>query len=254
MTTTTNAPQVRADGGLPVEALDQDSSTREQVLHLIVAQGPVAAGDLASALNLTPPAVRRHLAALESDGQIVARQAPGSAKRGRGRPARCYVATESAHESLPSAYAALAVRVLGYLTEVAGDGALAGFARERSADLERRYAAAVEAAGPDPVARAQTLARLLADDGYEATTRPVAGTRMLQLCQGHCPVGHVAAAFPQLCEAETQSFSRLLGVHVQRLSTLAGGGHVCTTNVPTGISAPPPDTIPVSPTPAEGPR
>ena len=42
----------------------------------------------------------------------------------------------------------------------------------------------------------------------------------------------VATQFPQLCEAETEAFSRLLGVHVQRLSTLAAGGHVCTTYVP----------------------
>ena len=43
---------------------------------------------------------------------------------------------------------------------------------------------------------------------------------------------HVAERFPQLCEAETEVFARLLGVHVQRLATLAGGAHVCTTHVP----------------------
>ena len=56
---------------------------------------------------------------------------------------------------------------------------------------------------------------------------------MVQLCQGHCPVQHVASEFPQLCEAETEAFGRLLGVHVQRLATLAHGDHVCTTFVPT---------------------
>ena len=54
----------------------------------------------------------------------------------------------------------------------------------------------------------------------------------IQLCQGPCPVQHVAAEFPQFCEAETEAFSRLLGVHVQRLATLAHGDHVCTTFVP----------------------
>lgn len=55
----------------------------------------------------------------------------------------------------------------------------------------------------------------------------------MQLCQGHCPVGQVAGRFPELCEAETDAFSRLLGIHVQRLATLAHGDHVCTTYVPT---------------------
>ena len=49
---------------------------------------------------------------------------------------------------------------------------------------------------------------------------------------------HVAAEFPQLCEAETEVFSRLLGVHVQRLATLAHGDHVCTTYVPDATPAP----------------
>jgi hypothetical protein len=50
----------------------------------------------------------------------------------------------------------------------------------------------------------------------------------------------VATQFPQLCEAETEAFSELLGVHVQRLATLAHGEHVCTTHIPLlQINSPP---------------
>ena len=67
-------------------------------------------------------------------------------------------------------------------------------------------------------------------DGYAATARsaPVGE----QLCQHHCPVAHVAEQFPQLCEAETEFFSQLLGTHVQRLATIAHGDGVCTTFIP----------------------
>ncbi|HYO18213.1 MAG TPA: transcriptional regulator, partial [Dermatophilaceae bacterium] len=41
--------------------------------------------------------------------------------------------------------------------------------------------------------------------------------------------------FPQFCDAETDAFSRLLGVHVQRLATLAHGEHVCTTFIPLNV-------------------
>ncbi len=47
----------------------------------------------------------------------------------------------------------------------------------------------------------------------------------------------MAEKFPELCEAETEVFARLLGTHVQRLATIAHGDGVCTTFVPTG--APP---------------
>jgi predicted ArsR family transcriptional regulator len=45
-------------------------------------------------------------------------------------------------------------------------------------------------------------------------------------------VAHVAEQFPQLCEAEAEVFSSLLGTHVQRLATIAHGDGVCTTFVP----------------------
>ena len=39
------------------------------------------------------------------------------------------------------------------------------------------------------------------------------------------------AGYPQLCEAETEAFGRLLGTPVQRLATIARGDGVCTTHV-----------------------
>ena len=82
----------------------------------------------------------------------------------------------------------------------------------------------------DPV---EALASALNDDGY--VTKVDEAPAGAQLCQHHCPVAHVAAEFPQLCEAETQMFSRLLGTRVQRLATIAHGDGVCTTNIPLDI-------------------
>ena len=85
------------------------------------------------------------------------------------------------------------------------------------------------------------LAEALSADGYAASAGPApvigglaAGGPGEQLCQHHCPVAHVAAEFPQLCEAETEAFGRLLGTPVQRLATIAHGDGICTTHV-TGL-------------------
>ena len=72
-------------------------------------------------------------------------------------------------------------------------------------------------------------AEALTSEGYAASAHKVGSGG--QLCQHHCPVAHVAARFPQLCEAETAAFARLLGVPVQRLATIAHGDGVCTTHV-----------------------
>jgi hypothetical protein len=70
-------------------------------------------------------------------------------------------------------------------------------------------------------------------EGREGKAHPLTGGSVAgeQLCQHHCPVAHVAAEFPQLCEAETEAFGRLLGTPVQRLATIAHGDGICTTHV-----------------------
>lgn len=230
------APDHITDGLSPAETEATDeASTRDRVLRLIVELGPITAADLAGRLELTSAAVRRHLGALEADAQVVAREEAPSAKRGRGRPARRYVAAASAHAHLGSAYAQAALAALAQVEDALGPEGIEAFAQARSAEMLERYADAVAEAGDDVRARAERLAELLAADGYAATARPMPGGLAVQVCQGHCPVLHVAAAHPQLCDAETRAFSELLGVHVQRLATLAGGDHVCTTHIPVRI-------------------
>jgi predicted ArsR family transcriptional regulator len=80
------------------------------------------------------------------------------------------------------------------------------------------------------LARAEALAAALTAEGYAASASTIASGG--QLCQHHCPVAHVAAEFPQLCEAETEVISHLVGTHVQRLATIAHGDGVCTTHIP----------------------
>ncbi|RRR27327.1 HTH domain-containing protein [Schaalia georgiae] len=214
----------------------QDANTRQQVLDLVVEKGPVTASAIARILGLTTAAVRRHITILMESGEIAEHEPGTVAKRGRGRPARHYIATERAHKHLADGYSDLAVKALRHLGQVGGEEAVDSFAAARSREIERRYAPIVRDAGKDPRVRAQALADALTQDGYAATVREIAnGTFAVQLCQGHCPIQHVAGDFPQLCDAETQAFSRLLDVHVQRLATLAGGEHVCTTHIPVGM-------------------
>jgi len=231
---------------------DAEASTREKVLELVVEQGPVSAATLARTLDLTPAAVRRHIAHLQDDGQIVVHEPAGPGQRRRGRPARHYVATEAGRAGLTDAYSDLATHVLDFLQQVAGEDALAAFAEDRVAELERRYRPVIDQAGTSRAARVQALAEALTADGYAATTRGIGSQAIaLQLCQGHCPVQDVAEHYPQLCEAETQAFSRLLDVHVQRLSTLATGGHVCTTHIPLAVPRQTADTALTAPSDPE---
>lgn len=228
-------PPVTTGVTAPAPAMTTDERTRDRVCQQVLEAGPVTAAELARSLKLTPAAVRRHLDVLLEQGLVTVREASAHGQRGRGRPARLFVLTDAGHAAMTTGYDDLAAQALRYLTDVAGPDAVRRFATERLAASEARYRPTVEAAGVDPVARAEALAEALSADGFAASTRAlgVGGVSIgTQLCQGHCPVQHVAREFPELCEAETDTFSRLLGVHVQRLATLAHGEHVCTTHVP----------------------
>ncbi len=208
-----------------------DGPTRGQVARLILELGPSTAATLGSRLGLTPAAIRRHLDNLLAEGLIETRTARAYGNRGRGL-AKVFVITDAGRSAFEHTYDDLATDALRFIAETAGPEAVSQFARRQVADLERRYAPAV--AHGDLAARVQALAGALSADGYAASVGPapaVAGSAGEQLCQHHCPVAHVAAEFPELCEAETEAFGRLLGTPVQRLATIAHGDGICTTHV-----------------------
>ncbi|MEU4080137.1 helix-turn-helix transcriptional regulator [Streptomyces venezuelae] len=219
-------------GAAPVEELaTRERSTRNRVARSILDHGPSTVADLAGRLSLTQAAVRRHLDALVAENVVEAREQRVYGARARGRPAKVFALTDCGRDAFDQSYDSLAVEALRWIERNAGgEAAVAAFARDRIEAQAGAYREAVESAEPDQ--RTEALAKALTADGYAATARnaPVGE----QLCQHHCPVAHVAEQYPQLCEAETEFFSRLLGTHVQRLATIAHGDGVCTTFIPHG--------------------
>jgi len=223
----------------------ESAGTRGQVARLILELGPCTAATIGGRLGLTPAAIRRHLDNLIADDMIETRTARTYGNRGRGRPAKVFVVTDAGRSAFEHAYDDLATSALRFLERTFGPQAVAEFARQQVAETERRYAPVVAQAG-DLRSRVQALADALSGDGYAAAAGPapvpgntVAGMTKAanvvgngeQICQHHCPVAHVAAEFPQLCEAETEAFGRLLGTPVRRLATIAHGDGICTTHV-----------------------
>jgi predicted ArsR family transcriptional regulator len=214
-----------------------EGRTRDAVTRLVQESGPLTAAALAERLQLSAAAVRRHLDALVADGIFVEVQPRSSSlrPRGRGRPARAYALTDAGRASFGHAYDDLASTALRYLRDTGGEAAVRAFAEHRASTLVDRIGAqlaAPEFADADPRAKARVVAAALTAEGYAANVEPAGNAGQgSQICQHHCPVAHVAAEFPQLCEAETRALAAVLGTNVQRLATIAHGDGVCTTHV-----------------------
>ncbi|WP_243788851.1 metalloregulator ArsR/SmtB family transcription factor [Saccharopolyspora gloriosae] len=233
----TSSPAAAADSGAAAPGAggpSGDGRTRHSVARLLLERGPITAAAVAEELGLSSVAVRRHLDALVSEGEAYTRESSARQRRGRGRPAKLFLLTEVGRARFGHAYDDLAVAALRFIAETDGEQAVREFARKRISALVAHHREAL-AAARTTTERAEVLAGALTREGYAASTRSVASGE--QLCQHHCPVAHVAADFPQLCEAETEAFAEVLGIHVQRLATIANGDAACTTHVPLTRSA-----------------
>mgnify|MGYP002133243869 CR=1 FL=1 len=207
-----------------------DLSTREAVARSVLENGPSTAVVLGERLSLTPAGIRRHLDALVADGILEAREPHAALLRGRGRPSKVFVMTDSGREKFEHSYDDLAVAALKFMSAQSGEHLVKQFALSRAEDIERKATAALNDSMNKGKNKTEVLATFLSDQGYAASVESRGVGE--EICQHHCPIAHVAAEFPQLCEAETELFSKLLGTHVQRLATIAHGDGVCTTFVP----------------------
>jgi predicted ArsR family transcriptional regulator len=210
-----------------------DLSTREAVARSVLENGPSSAVVLGERLGLTPAGIRRHLDLLVADGVLEARDPHSALSRGRGRPSKVFMMTDSGRQQFEHSYDDLAVAALKFMSSQSGEQMVQAFADSRAEDIKRK----AEVALAKRSHKSEALATFLTEQGYAASIEVRANGE--ELCQHHCPIAHVAAEFPQLCEAETEAFSQILGTHVQRLATIAHGDGVCTTFIPNNLKKSP---------------
>jgi predicted ArsR family transcriptional regulator len=209
----------------------REDKTRDLLVRSILENGPATAATLARRLKITPAGARRHLDSLLLEGVLIAREPyqRGTAVRGRGRPSKVFVLTDAGREKFEHSYDDLAVSVLKFISKNGDRSQVVAFAKNRANEI-------IKSAQPKLVSKknlsdkSKTLASVLSDAGFAAKVHSQGIGE--ELCQNHCPIAHVAAEFPEICEAETEAFSTLLGTHVQRLATIGRGDGVCTTFIP----------------------
>ena len=216
---------------MSVQHLDDSSTppdTRSTIRELLLERGALTATEIGRLLGLTAAGVRRHLDNMIEAGEVESvRSRPAGT---RGRPAKSFRVTAAGRRSADHGYDHLAVEALTALRRIGGTEALTAFARERVRSVIGHVR---PSQGPDDVERAATdIAVALTEAGYASSVEEVGPG--LQICQHHCPIWDVASQFPELCEAEQEAVSEIVGTHVQRLATIAGGNCACTTNIPTG--------------------
>ncbi|MEJ4100052.1 metalloregulator ArsR/SmtB family transcription factor [Corynebacterium mastitidis] len=202
-----------------------EGDTRRAIMRSLLTHGPLTAAALGERLGLSAAGVRRHLDILLEEGLAYAESRRSATHTTRGRPAKYFHLTHRGREHFGHDYDALAGLALEALRRSGGSEAIRELARARTEAIVGSVHR-----GRSVEETAHALARAFDDHGYAATVQRAGGG--IQICQHHCPVSQVAAQYPELCEAEHEVISELLGTHVQPLASIADGHGICTTNVP----------------------
>ncbi|HAX24343.1 MAG TPA: transcriptional regulator [Thermomicrobiales bacterium] len=199
----------------------QRGKTRADILNVLKRSDGLTADQLAGQLGITSMAVRKHIAALESEELIDS----SISRRPIGRPARVYRLSKQSDSLFPRRYDTMAVDLLIDLAAMDGPGKL-DLLFNRRADRTFEYLEQRLSSARTLGERVKALAEGMDDLGYLADWKQVGpGTYLVN--QYNCAIQRVASAFPQVCYYELETYRRLLDADVQRSCHLASGDHLC---------------------------
>jgi predicted ArsR family transcriptional regulator len=195
-----------------------DSSDRP-LLDLIRRKGPLTVATMASALGVTPTAIRVRISRLVGSGLVERRTEHGK----RGRPRHTYEASVEAHRRLGQNYADLAVVLWEEMMRTVEDRKLRRVLFTRITDrLAELYRGQVKGEGWE--GRLVQLGSVLHERGIEAEVAHHDGDHTPFLRQLSCPYFELAEADPAICALERKMFEKVLGRGL-RLSQCRLDGH-----------------------------
>jgi DeoR family transcriptional regulator, suf operon transcriptional repressor len=203
--------------------MTEQHSTKQDILEYLLKQGQAIAQDLATSLDISPQAIRRHLKDLETEGLIVYQ----SAASGTGRPQHIYHLSPKGRDRFPNQYDRFAISFLDTLVDNLGyeqaSEILHRHWQKKSIDYRHKLGGGVL------VERVAKLVELRRQEGYMAEYHPLDGRDdKFILTEYNCAISQVATSFPAVCGHELEMFATALeDCQVERTHWLVDGEHQC---------------------------
>ncbi|MGG0823127.1 metalloregulator ArsR/SmtB family transcription factor [Paenibacillus turicensis] len=200
--------------------MNQELSTREQILHMMKTSGPLSTKEITDELGITEMAVRRHLGTMERDGLIESKLVRPT----MGRPTAVYGLTEQGDNLFPKKYHTLTLDLLDVLAEETDYELVDRLFDRRKEKLEQQYKSSM--AGKSFEDKVKTLAQIQNDNGYMTKLEQQDENEYI-LIEHNCPISQIANQYQHACECELKLFESLLDANVERSECLAQEGNCC---------------------------
>jgi len=202
---------------------EQQHSTKQDILEYLLKHGQAIAQDLATALDISPQAVRRHLKDLQAEGLILYQ----SVAAGTGRPQHIYHLSPKGRDKFPNQYDRFVLSFLDTLVENLGYEQAAEILHQhwqkKSIDYRHKLRSGAL------IDRVAKLVELRRQEGYMADYHPVEECDdKFVLTEHNCAISQVATSFPAVCGHELEMFAAALtDCQVERTHWLVDGEHQC---------------------------
>ena len=197
--------------------------TRRQILDILKRKRTATLEELAREIGLSAVTIRAHLSVLERDDLVTSEEV-----RGRiGRPHFVYSLAEGAEGHFPAAYDAVAHRFMAGFRAIASPEQMGRviehvaqqWALERTSRLRDKVL----------VDRVDEAVRIRNEEGAMAEWE--CGDGAYTIRQHNCPALRIARHHPEICLAELEYLRYLLGVPVERETSIRGGDICCSYRV-----------------------
>lgn len=209
-------------------ATTQQPSTKQDILQHLLKQGQATAQELATDLDISPQAIRRHLKDLEAENLIIYQ----TVQVGMGRPQHVYQLSREGRDrySTSDSYGKFTVSLLDTLAETVGQEQMKFILRKQ---WERKALLYRDRVGNGSLQeRVTNLVELRKAEGFMAECHPTETTdernSRFILTEHNCAISSVAESFPSVCEHELEMFATVLpDCIVERTHWLIDGEHRC---------------------------
>jgi DeoR family transcriptional regulator, suf operon transcriptional repressor len=195
------------------------SSTHDEILRTIKAQGRVSVAELAERLNITPVSVRHHLSTLLAEGLVKSTEV----RQGVGRPRLVFTLSEAGQERFPARYLRLSERLLDELKSTLPPRALEDMFTRMAEGMVAEYSARL--AGKSIEEKLSVLIEVLGTEGFLAKWNRTGET--ISLTEYSCPYLRIGQRHPEVCAIDQNVIQQLLNASVEKTTCVLNGADRC---------------------------
>jgi DeoR family suf operon transcriptional repressor len=195
------------------------SSTHDEILRTIKAQGRGTVAELAARLNITPVSVRHHLSTLQAEGLVKSTEE----RQGVGRPRLIYTLTEAGQDRFPARYLRLSERLLDELKASLPPRALEEMFTHMAAGMVAEFATRFE--GKSLEEKMALLIEVLGTEGFLARWNRTGET--ISLTEYSCPYLRIGQRHPEVCAIDQTVIQQVLNASVEKTTCVLDGADRC---------------------------